>query len=57
MWSYVLDVPDVDFIWPCEVVVFALFYATWTYIMVNVSLVVCSLSVFLSMCLFFVFYA
>ena len=25
-WSYVLEVPDVDFIRPCGVVVFALFY-------------------------------
>ena len=25
-WSYVLEVPDVDFIMPCGVVVFALFY-------------------------------
>ena len=26
MWSYVLEVPDVDFIRPCGVVVFALSY-------------------------------
>ena len=25
-WSYVLEVPDVEFIGPCGVVVFAMFY-------------------------------
>ena len=51
-WSYVLEVPDVEFIRPCGVVVFALFIAAWTCVVVSVMLVVCSLSVFLSMCLF-----
>ena len=40
--------PDVDFIMPCGVVVFAV----WTCVVLSVILVVCSLSVFLSMCLF-----
>ena len=43
-----LEVPDVDFIMPCGVVAFA----TWTCVVVSVMLVVGSLSVFLSMCLF-----
>ena len=46
-----LEEPDVDFIRPCGVVVFALFIATWTCVVVSVMLVVCSLSVFLYMCL------
>ena len=50
--SYVLEVPDVDFISPCGVVVFAYFIAAWTCVVVSVMLVVCSFSVFLSMCLF-----
>ena len=45
-----LEVPDVDFISPCGVVVFALFYCHLA--VVSVMLVVCSLSMFLSMCLF-----
>ena len=45
-----LKVPDVDFIRPCAVVVFAMFYCRLD--LVSVMLVVCSLSVFLSMCLF-----
>ena len=45
-------VPDVHFIRSCGVVVFALFIAVWTCVGVSVMLVVCSLSVFLSMCLF-----
>ena len=44
-----LEVPDVDFIWACGVVVFAIFY--WTCVVVSVMLGVCSFSVFLSMCL------
>ena len=51
-WSYVLEVPDVDFISPCGVVVFALFYFHLDCVVASVMLVVCSLSVFLSMCLF-----
>ena len=47
-----LEVPDVDFIRTSGVVVFALFIADWTCVVVSVMLVVCSLSVFLSMCLF-----
>ena len=43
-WSYMLEVPDIDFIRPCGVVVFA----AWTCVVVSVMLVVCSLSVFLS---------
>ena len=45
-----LEVPDVDFIMPCGVVVFTLFYCHLA--VVSVMLVICSLSVFLSMCLF-----
>ena len=45
------EVLDVDFIRPCGVVVFALFYCRLTCVVVSVMLVVCSLSVFLSMCL------
>ena len=45
-----LEVPDVDFIRPCGVVVFTLFYCHLA--VVSVMLVICSLSVFLSMCLF-----
>ena len=52
-----LKVPDVDFIRPCGVVVFACFIATWTCAVMSVMLVVCSFSVFLSMCLFCVIYA
>ena len=47
----VLCVSDVDFIGPCGVVVFAMFFAAWTCVVVSVMLVVCSLSVLLSMCL------
>ena len=47
-----LEVPDVDFIRPCGVVVFAFFYCRLDLCCGNVRLVVCSLSVFLSMCLF-----
>ena len=43
-----LEVHDVDFIMPCGVVVFALLYCR---VVVSVMLVVCSLSVFLYMCL------
>ena len=46
-----LEVPDVDFIRPCGVVVFALFYCRLC-VVVSVMLVVCSFSVFLCMCLF-----
>ena len=45
-----LEVPDVVFIRPCGVVVVAI--AAWTCVVVSVMLVVCSFSVFLSMCLF-----
>ena len=44
-----LEVPDVDFIRPCGVVVLLCFIAAWTCVVVSVMLVVCSLSVFLSM--------
>ena len=37
---------------PCGVVVLLCFLATWTCVVVSVMLVVCSLNVFLSMCLF-----
>ena len=47
-----LEVPDVDFIKPCGVVGLLCFIATWTCVVVSVMLVVCSLSVFLSMFLF-----
>ena len=46
-----LEVPDIDFIGPCGVV-FALFIAAWTCVVVSVILVVCSVSIFLSMCMF-----
>ena len=46
------EVPDVDFIMPCGVVVYAMFYCRLCCVVVSVRLVVCSLSVFLSMCLF-----
>ena len=45
-----LEVPDVDFIRPCGVVVFTLYYCHLA--VMSVMLVICSLSVFLSMCLF-----
>ena len=45
-----LEVPDVDFIRPCGVVVFTLFYCHLA--VVSVMLVICSLSVFLSRCQF-----
>ena len=45
-----LEVPDVDFIRPCGLLFY--FIATWTCVVVSAMLVVCSLSVFLSMCLF-----
>ena len=44
-----LEVSDLDFIRPCGVVVFAMFY--WTCVVVSVMLDVCSLSVFIYMCL------
>ena len=47
-----LEVPDVDFIWPCGVVVLLCFIDACTCVVVSVRLVVCSVSVFLSMCLF-----
>ena len=47
-----LEVPGVDFIRPYGVVVLLCFIATWTCVVVSVMLVVCSLSVFISMCLF-----
>ena len=52
--SYVLEVPDVDFIRPCGVVDFALLYCRLDLCCCEcyVTLVVCRLSVFLSMCLF-----
>ena len=49
-----LEVPDIYFIRPCVVVVFALFYCPWTCVVVSVMLVVRSFSVFLSMFLFVV---
>ena len=39
------------FVWPCGVVVFSLFIAAWTYVVVSVRLVVCSLSVFPCLCM------
>ena len=47
-----LEVPDVDFITPCGVVVLAVFYCHLYLCCVSVMLVVFSLSAFLSMCLF-----
>ena len=45
-----VEVPDVDFIRPYGVVLFLLcFIVAWTCVVVSVMLVVCSLSVFLSM--------
>ena len=49
------EVPDVDFIKPC-VFFYIIFIAAWTCVVVSVMLVICSLSDFLSMCLFSVFY-
>ena len=46
------DVPDVDFIRPCGVVVLLCFIVSWTCVLVSVIAVVCSLCVFLFMCLF-----
>ena len=46
-----LEVPDVDFIGPVELFLLC-FIAVWTCVVVSVMLVVCSLSIFLSMCLF-----
>ena len=46
------EVLDVDFIGSCELLFLICFIATWTCVVVSVMLVVCSLSVFLSMCLF-----
>ena len=43
--------PDVEFIRSCGVFVFS-FFAAWTCVVVSVMLVVCSLNVFLSLCLF-----
>ena len=37
---------------PVELLYLPCFIATWTYVVVSVMLVVCTLSVFLSMCLF-----
>ena len=51
-----LEVPHVDFIGPCGVVVLLCFIAAWTCVVVSVMLVVCSLSVFLSMCLLVFFF-
>ena len=52
-----LEVPHVDFIRPCSVVVLLCFIAAWTCVVVSVMLVVCSLSVsYLCVCLFCVFY-
>ena len=45
-----LEVPDVDCI-PVELFLLC-FIATWACVVVSVMLVVCSLNVFLSMCLF-----
>ena len=56
-----LEVPDVDVIRPCgmltlsgpvELLFLLCFIAAWTCVMVSVMLVVCSLSISLSMCLF-----
>ena len=47
-----LEVPDVHFIRHCGVAVLLFFIVAWTCVVVSVMLVVCSLSVFLSMCLF-----
>ena len=44
--------PDVDFINPVELLCLLCFIAAWICVVVSVILVVCSLCVFLSMCLF-----
>ena len=46
-----LEVPDVDFTGPVELFLLC-FIATLTCVVVSIMLVVCSLSVFLSICLF-----
>ena len=51
-WSYVFEVPDVDFIRPCGVVVFALFYCHLDLCCGECYVGCLQLSVFLSMCLF-----
>ena len=48
--SDVFELPYIDFVMPCGVVVFALFIASWTCVVVSVIMVVCSVCVFLSMC-------
>ena len=52
------EVPDVDFIRNCGVVVFAMFYKpVWPSLVVNVIVVVCSLCVsYVCVCLCCVFY-
>ena len=47
-----LEVHAVDFIRPCRVLFLLCFIAAWTCVVETVMLIVCSLSVFLSMCLF-----
>ena len=42
------EVPHVNFIRSCEVVVFAFFIASWTCVAVSVIVVVCSLCVLFS---------
>ena len=52
MWSYVLEVPDVDIIMPCGVVVFVLCYCYLDLYCGECYVGCLQLSVFLSMCLF-----
>ena len=50
-----LEVPDVGFIRPCGGFLRG-FITAWTGVVVGVMLVVCSVSVFLSMCLFVLYF-
>ena len=47
--SDMFKVPGVDWIRHCGVVVFALFYASWAYVMVSVIVVVCC-PIYVSVC-------
>ena len=48
--SYVLEVPDIDFIRPCGVILLC-FIAAWTCVVVSVILVVCTVfPIYVSVC-------
>ena len=54
---YVFKVPDVDFIMLCGVLFLLCFITSWTYVVVSVILVVCSLAFsYLCVCSCCVFY-